>query len=445
MLKIGDFSRAAHVTVKALRHYGRMGLLRPAWVDRFSGYRYYSFDQLPRLNRILALKELGFTLEQIAGLLDRELGTDELRSILDQKRVEVEERLLAEQARLVQVETRLEQIEQEGGLSDTIVVIKNVPELPVVSARQVIADARQVAQWLDQTRRGLLADLRKAGLRPTGQWVNITHNPEFTERRIDLQVAVLVDLAAYTGKVAISKLVTVLPAAPQMACVVHTEPARGLATANAALYAWIQANGYHQTAPVREVCHADPVDDEAGCELIELQMPVERSSFPTFQSTQDSCDKEQPMEPKFVTKPAFMLVGMKYFGKNQHQEIKAMWGKFSPHIDALAEKPIKATYGWCGEMQEDGSFEYIAAVETSRIENLPDWAVVQMVPENTYAVFPHQGSLESLRDTYNYIYQTWLPQSGYTSLSYDMEVYTDEFKDFSPELVFYIYIPVKKK
>ena len=122
-----------------------------------------------------------------------------------------------------------------------------------------------------------------------------------------------------------------------------------------------------------------------------------------------------------------------------------MWGKFSPHIDALAEKPIKATYGWCGVMQDDGSFEYIAAVETSRIENLPDWAVVQMVPENTYAVFPHQGSLESLRDTYNYIYQTWLPQSGYTNLSYDMEVYTDEFKDFSPESVFYIYIPVKKK
>ena len=151
------------------------------------------------------------------------------------------------------------------------------------------------------------------------------------------------------------------------------------------------------------------------------------------------------MEPKFVTKPAFMLVGMKYFGKNQHQEISEMWGKFSPHVDVLAEKPIQATYGWCGEMKDDGNFEYIAAVETGRVENLPEWAVVQMVPENTYAVFPHRGSLESLRDTYNYIYQTWLPQSGYTTLSYDMEVYTDEFKNFSPDSVFYIYIPVKKK
>ena len=445
MLKIGDFSRAAHVTVKALRHYGRIGLLRPAWVDRFSGYRYYSFDQLPRLNRILALKELGFTLEQIAGLLDRDLGTDELRSILNQKRVEVEERLLAEQTRLIQVETRLQQIERPGGLSEYIVAIKNVPELPVVSVRHVIADARQANRWLDQTYRALLEDLRKVGLRPTGQWVNITHNPEYTEHHIDLQVAVIVDLAAYTGRSSIGKLVEFLPAAPQMACVVHTGALQRLPATNAALYAWAQANGYRQTAPVREVCHADPTNGKAGCELIELQMPVEKPSFPGVYSTQDSIDKEQPMEPKFVTKPAFMLVGMKYFGKNQHQEIKAMWGKFTPYIETLAEKPVQATYGWCGEMQEDGSFEYIAAVETSKAESLPEWAVVQMVPANTYAVFPHQGSLESLHDTTNYIFQTWLPQSEYMSLSYDMEVYTDEFKDFSPEFVFYIYIPVKKK
>jgi DNA-binding transcriptional MerR regulator len=59
MLKIGDFSRLGQVTVKTLRHYGQLGLLKPAWIDRYTGYRYYSLEQLPRLNRILALKELG--------------------------------------------------------------------------------------------------------------------------------------------------------------------------------------------------------------------------------------------------------------------------------------------------------------------------------------------------------------------------------------------------
>lgn len=445
MLKIGDFSRVAHVTVKALRHYGRIGLLNPAWVDRFSGYRYYSFDQLPRVNRILALKEMGFTLEQIGELLDRDLDMDELRSILRQKRLEVEERLLTEQARLVQVETRLEQIEQSGGLGGYEVVLKSIPKLPVVSARQVIADLSQVEHRSIQMRRELIASLRMHGLRPTGQWVHITHNAEYAEHNIDLQVAVIVDQLAYSGRPVLQKQIGFLPAAAHMACVVHSGPAWGLSAANAALYTWIQANGFHQGAPLREVCHADPEIDDARCELIELQMPVEKASFPTSKSIDGSTQEEQPMEPKFVTKPAFMLVGMKYVGKNQHQEIKDMWGKFEPHIEALADKPIQATYGWCGNGQSDGNFEYVAAVESSNVEKLPEWAVVRLVPENTYAVFRHQGSLESLRDTYHYIYQTWLPQSGYTAFPYDMEVYTEEFRDFSPDSVLYIYIPVTKK
>jgi DNA-binding transcriptional MerR regulator len=57
MIKIGDFSKLAHVTVKTLHHYGELGLLPPAHIDRYTGYRYYSLEQLPRLNRILALKE----------------------------------------------------------------------------------------------------------------------------------------------------------------------------------------------------------------------------------------------------------------------------------------------------------------------------------------------------------------------------------------------------
>jgi DNA-binding transcriptional MerR regulator len=62
MFKIGEFSKFSQVTVKTLRYYDQIGLLKPAEVDRFTGYRYYSVDQLPRLNRILALKDLGLSL-----------------------------------------------------------------------------------------------------------------------------------------------------------------------------------------------------------------------------------------------------------------------------------------------------------------------------------------------------------------------------------------------
>ena len=80
MLKIGDFSKLAQVSVKTLRYYGQLGLLKPAWTDRFTSYRYYALDQLPRLNRILALKDLGFSLEQIRRLLRDDLSAAELRA-----------------------------------------------------------------------------------------------------------------------------------------------------------------------------------------------------------------------------------------------------------------------------------------------------------------------------------------------------------------------------
>lgn len=114
MLKIGEFAKKSQVTVKTLRHYDRLGLLKPAWIDRFTGYRYYAQEQLPRLNRIMALKDLGFTLEQTGRILQNELAVDELRGMLRLKCAELERHIGEEQARLARVEARLRQIENEG-------------------------------------------------------------------------------------------------------------------------------------------------------------------------------------------------------------------------------------------------------------------------------------------------------------------------------------------
>ena len=86
MIRIGDFSKLSRVSVKTLRFYDEMGLLKPVEVDRFTGYRYYEFDQLPRLYRILALKDLGFSLEEIGRRqMPPALGPDRLER-LDQAR-----------------------------------------------------------------------------------------------------------------------------------------------------------------------------------------------------------------------------------------------------------------------------------------------------------------------------------------------------------------------
>ncbi len=81
MLKIGEFSRLGQVTVKTLHHYDEMGLLKPSQTDPFTNYRYYTLDQLPRLHTIMALKELGLSLDEITQLVSENLSTEEIRGM----------------------------------------------------------------------------------------------------------------------------------------------------------------------------------------------------------------------------------------------------------------------------------------------------------------------------------------------------------------------------
>src|SRR4249919_3466947 len=113
MIRIGDFSKLSQVSIKTLRYYDEMGLFKPINVDRFTGYRYYSASQLPRLNRILALGDLGLSLDQIAQVLDEGVSPKQLRGMLRLKRTQLQQHIAGEQARLARVEARLNAIELE--------------------------------------------------------------------------------------------------------------------------------------------------------------------------------------------------------------------------------------------------------------------------------------------------------------------------------------------
>ena len=112
MFKIGDFSKLSFITVKTLRYYDEIGLLKPVKVDRFTGYRYYSADQFPRLNYIVALKNLGLSLEEIGTLVNNDLTSNQMRDIFILKKAELQQRVSEEQRRLEQVEKLLGQIEK---------------------------------------------------------------------------------------------------------------------------------------------------------------------------------------------------------------------------------------------------------------------------------------------------------------------------------------------
>ena len=150
MIKIGDFARLSQVSVVTLRYYDEMDLLKPVRVDPFTGYRFYSADQLPRLNRILALKDLGFSLDQIRLMLADGLTSKQLRGMLTMQRKEVEKRLADEQERLRRIEARLRQIELEDKMPKYDVIVKNTPAMLVASRRVTIPTNDQVPQYLDK-------------------------------------------------------------------------------------------------------------------------------------------------------------------------------------------------------------------------------------------------------------------------------------------------------
>jgi DNA-binding transcriptional MerR regulator len=132
MLKIGEFSRLCQVTVKALHHYEDLGLLHPAHIDLFTGYRYYTVEQLPRFHRILALKELGLSLEQIGLMLDEDVSTEQIRGMLRLKQAEIQQHVREEQQRLAMVEFRLHMMEAEDHFPELDVVIKRLEPVRVL-------------------------------------------------------------------------------------------------------------------------------------------------------------------------------------------------------------------------------------------------------------------------------------------------------------------------
>lgn len=130
--KIGLFSKMNRVTIKTLRHYDEIGLLAPAFIEQVTGYRYYTSEQLPILHQILALREMGFTLEEIKQVQG---GVPE-QELLQKKRLEIMKKIAAETLRLAQVESYLAKNDASAG--EYHVILKELPQVIVASMRTII-------------------------------------------------------------------------------------------------------------------------------------------------------------------------------------------------------------------------------------------------------------------------------------------------------------------
>src|SRR5665213_3889747 len=148
MFRIGEFAQIAQVSGRQLRFYDQLGLLEPAHIDRQTGYRDYSIRQLPRLNCILARKELGLSLEQIGPLLENEISPAELRAMLTMKRAQLEQSLREEESRLRHIESRIAQIDSQGAMGDYDVVVKSVAATPYLSLRCACENMDEVVRMV---------------------------------------------------------------------------------------------------------------------------------------------------------------------------------------------------------------------------------------------------------------------------------------------------------
>lgn len=134
LFKISEFSKLSRIPLQTLRYYDQIGLLKPAKTDELSGYRYYSAEQMLKINRIVIFKELGFTLQQISELFQEDISAEQIRGMLKLKESEIERQLNIELAKLSRVKERMQLVECEGKMDkEQEIVVKRVEFMHMVT------------------------------------------------------------------------------------------------------------------------------------------------------------------------------------------------------------------------------------------------------------------------------------------------------------------------
>jgi DNA-binding transcriptional MerR regulator/effector-binding domain-containing protein len=275
MFSIGEFARLGGVSVRTLRHYDEIGLLRPATVDPGTGYRGYSAAQLGQINRIIALREFGLSLAQIRRLLDG-VTLGELRGMLLLRRAQLEHELDQQKNQLLGVEARLRSIAGEDGMPADDIVAKTIPGTGVVvisgrapgfGAANIVPVVNQLVAQFDQL--GIHDRVKEAGPRI------IFYEREHGE---DVTVFLALPVTEPPAELPAPARYRVLPEI-EAAVAVRSGPAAGIfPMVYQDLVRWIEDHGHHPVpGPGREVWLHDKDDiTDPGPQVFEIQLPLTR-------------------------------------------------------------------------------------------------------------------------------------------------------------------------
>lgn len=279
-IPIGKFSFMTRLSQKALRLYDRKGLLVPEAKDPFTGYRYYTVAQLEKGIKIKTLTFLGFSLEEISGLLDAE-SKEDYEHIRECFRKKIEETQL-EVWRLQRIEGILQgacsykgqngKIMELFKMSVTEPVVKEIPEIRVVSKREKGTFAVTIGKLISEicTCVSSLENQRNR-VKVTGPIMFLCHDEEYKETDADIEVAIPI-----SGRISVEELQMEVKGLPAIKAVsaVYRGPYHGVETAYNRIFSFAEENNLEPFGPSRELYFNDPAEVPEEELMTEVQIQV---------------------------------------------------------------------------------------------------------------------------------------------------------------------------
>jgi DNA-binding transcriptional MerR regulator/DNA gyrase inhibitor GyrI len=268
MYRIGAFSKLGKTTVKTLRHYDEVGLLKPALVDEENGYRYYTTSQLYTLHEAVALRQMGFSVAETLSIIDGH----NVAGILTQRRTELKRELDDISEQTLRLEHYISQ-RKEGLNMEYQAVVKEIPECVIYSKRQVIPHYGALFELIPAI--GAAVKQANPGLQcaKPEYCFNIYPDGEYKETDIDIEFCEAVtEFGVESDGIAFKTL----PAA-MIVSVMHRGSYAGLGSAYAYAFNWIERNGYEPADNPRE-SYIDGIWNKSseGEWLTEVQIPLKR-------------------------------------------------------------------------------------------------------------------------------------------------------------------------
>lgn len=268
MFKIGEFSKLTQVSVRMLRYYDEAGLLKPAEIDEFTGYRYYSSLQIPLLNKIVYLRDSGFNVAEIASALNNWREDIILQKLAD-KKMEIHANIKEEEKKLEKIQMAEKVCCQQNEALHYQIGIKSVPSYQVLSLRRVIPDYySEGCLWQE-----LSAFVQENKLEVSEDTFSIYHDIEYKETDVDVELCVQVKK---TGMSEDPFIYRQTEAVPLMAYTMVYGSFYNIAGVFLSFADWLQKNHqYKMLGTSRQIVHRGPWNEKDPEQyLIEIQIPI---------------------------------------------------------------------------------------------------------------------------------------------------------------------------